>query len=165
MQLIISRFVRFSVALSVCFFFSFKNSNTMELSPQNWQTPSISKIETEIFRLINRHRAAVGLKPLQLSDIESSAALEHSGNMASGKISFGHAGFSERIKAIEGRLGSTSASAENVAYGHLNAKEVVDVWLQSTQHRKNMEGDYHFTGIGVAKGKDGNMYYTEIFTK
>lgn len=125
----------------------------------------VSNMETEIFSYINLHRKSAGLKPLQLSNIESSEAAQHSSNMASGKIPFGHGGFSKRIKAIEGRLGSTTASAENVAYGQMGAKEVVDTWLHSPEHKKNIEGDYSLTGVGVAKGKKGMIYFTEIFTR
>jgi uncharacterized protein YkwD len=166
-SMIITRFIKFYFALVftiVLFSFNHPQKIILPVPINKTGVISASSIENEIFVYVNRHRKLLGLKLLQLSNIESSAASEHSGNMASGKISFGHQGFSERIKVIEGHLGGTNASAENVAYGHLNAKQVVDVWLQSAQHRKNMEGDFTFTGIGVAKGKSGTMYYTEIFT-
>ena len=45
----------------------------------------------------------------------------------------------------------------------MNAKQVVNMWLNSDGHRKNIEGNYNLTGIGVVKGKDGALYFTQIF--
>jgi len=165
--MIIDRAIRFFLALNIFLLFSIKNfaNNNLHSPANNISVTSFSVIENEIFDYINLHRKSIGLKPLQLNNIESSAAAKHSYNMASNKISFGHAGFQKRIKSISSQLGFISASAENVAYGTMNAKEVVDVWLQSPEHKKNIEGDYMLTGIGVAKNKKGMIYFTEIFTK
>jgi uncharacterized protein YkwD len=47
----------------------------------------------------------------------------------------------------------------------LTAHKVVDGWLHSPGHKKNIEGDYNFTGIGVSKDKNGRIYYTQIFLR
>jgi uncharacterized protein YkwD len=163
--MIIFRFVHFYVALGCCFLFGFKNPLTVQQPNDKKQTLSVTQIETDILKLINAHRAALGLTLLELNNTESSAAATHSNNMASGKISFGHDGFQKRIKTIARQLGNITASAENVAYGQMGAKEVVDTWLHSPEHKRNIEGDYSLTGIGVAKGKKGMIYFTEIFTR
>jgi len=165
--MIIGRIIRFSIVLNIFLLFSLQNfANNNLHNPKNVVfVNSFSNIENEILDYINLHRKSIGLHPLQLNDIESSSAAKHSYNMASGKISFGHAGFKKRVKNISNQLGFISASAENVAYGTMNAKEVVNVWMQSPAHKKNIEGDYLLTGIGVAKNKKGVIYFTEIFTK
>ena len=117
----------------------------------------------EILKLVNDHRAGKGLGPLKMNDIISQAAEKHSGNMASGKIPFGHDGFDERMARVTKQLKPANAWAENVAYGSHDAKEIVDMWLHSPGHKKNIEGDYNLSGIGIAKGTDGNYYYTQIF--
>ncbi|HLK31116.1 MAG TPA: CAP domain-containing protein [Puia sp.] len=158
---------KFFLAFGIFFLFAFKNIDNKDShsSINNIHSTFDNKIENEIFVYINLHRKSVGLKPLQLNEVESSAAAKHSNNMASGKVSFGHAGFQKRIKNISNQLGNIEASAENVAEGTMNAKEVVNVWLQSPEHKKNIEGDYTLTGIGVVKSKKGVTYFTEIFTK
>jgi uncharacterized protein YkwD len=83
--------------------------------------------------------------------------------MARHATAFGHAGFDKRINTITKQIGNIRAAAENVAFGKLTAKQVVDGWLHSPNHKKNIEGDYNFTGIGVAKDNDGLVYYTQIF--
>jgi uncharacterized protein YkwD len=58
-----------------------------------------------------------------------------------------------------------SASAENVAYGQLSAQAVVKGWINSAPHRKNMEGNYTLTGIGLYKDRKGVIYFTQIFLR
>ncbi len=158
---------KFFLAFSIFLLSSFKNIDKKDSHSSiiNVHPTFDNKIENEIFVYINLHRKSIGLKPLQLNEVESSAAAKHSSNMATGKVSFGHAGFQKRIKNISSQLGNIEASAENVAEGAMNAKEVVNVWLQSPEHKKNIEGDYELTGIGVAKSRKGIIYFTEIFTK
>jgi uncharacterized protein YkwD len=119
----------------------------------------------EIFNLINKHRAGMGLKPLKQNALIAKAAQTHSHNMATKHVAFGHDGFDERIGKLEKKIKNTTASAENVAYSKQDAKAVVDMWLHSKDHRENIEGDYNQSGIGAAKATDGQIYYTQIFIK
>lgn len=82
--------------------------------------------------------------------------------MASGKRSFGHSGFDQRVSKVK-QIFKTCTVAENVAYGASNAKEAFTIWKNSSGHRKNMLGKYRYIGIGTAKNKKGVIYYTEIF--
>jgi uncharacterized protein YkwD len=122
-------------------------------------------MEREIFGLINEHRRDKGLAPLRWSQLESSLATKHSSGMASGRVPFSHDGFQKRIQEISKQLGPVSASAENVAYGPSQARELVSLWLNSPEHRRNIEGDYALTGLGHARSAAGAYYYTEIFTR
>lgn len=122
-------------------------------------------LENSILVNINAHRQSAGLPSLQMLDVASQQAYIHSKNMATGKTAFSHDGFSQRITVIKQSIGQTSASAENVAYGSLSAKEVVNVWLNSPAHKKNIDGNYNLTGIGVAKDRDGTLYFTQIFLR
>lgn len=122
-------------------------------------------MEKEILHYVNVDRKSNGLKPLELNSFESSVALEHSKNMASGKTPFGHKGMEARVKKINKELGPISSAGENVAVGQMNASEVVQGWLNSPGHKRNIEGDFTLTGIGYAKDKKGEIYFTEIFTK
>jgi len=126
---------------------------------------SPSSMSTEILRLVNRHRHSIGRPPLQANSFISSVALGHSRDMLSGKTPFGHDGFRDRIDRIRKKLGPMHIAAENVASGPMSAKEVVDGWLHSPGHRRNIEGDFRLTGIGLAFGRNGNIFFTQIFTK
>jgi uncharacterized protein YkwD len=121
-------------------------------------------LNTEILQYVNEDRKDHGLKPLQLNTLESSLALKHSQDMASGKVKFGHDGFNSRAKTIQKALGSTEIG-ENVASGPMTAREVVDGWLNSPGHKKNIEGNFTLTGIGYARDKKGDVYFTQIFSR
>jgi uncharacterized protein YkwD len=47
----------------------------------------------------------------------------------------------------------------------MSAREVVDGWLKSPGHKRNIEGDFTLTGIGIASDKQGNIYFTQIFSR
>jgi len=126
---------------------------------------STDDMSVAILYFVNTYRKSIGRVPVQPNHYESEVALQHSVRMARKITPFGHAGFESRIKAIEKQLGPMQATAENVAYGQMTAREVVDSWLQSPAHRKNIEGNYVLTGIGCAKSNTGVIYYTEIFTR
>jgi uncharacterized protein YkwD len=120
-------------------------------------------MEQEILKYVNMHRDSMNLPPLKMDSIISKAALSHSTNMATGKIPLGHEGFEERMGVLLKVLKPANAAAENVADGKVDARQVVNLWLHSPGHRKNIEGGYNITGIGIAKGNDGNLYFTQIF--
>jgi uncharacterized protein YkwD len=124
-----------------------------------------ASMSADILRYVNQHRRSIGLKPLQANSFISSVALEHSRNMLSGKTRFGHDGLRQRIERIGKRLGPVSIGAENVASGPMSAREVVDGWLHSPGHRKNIEGDFKLTGIGLASKSNGMIYFTQIFVR
>lgn len=124
----------------------------------------LETMETDILKYVNEDRAAHGLALLQMNDMESSLAAKHSQDMAAGKVKFGHEGFNTRAKTIQRALGSTEIG-ENVAEGLMTAREVVDGWLHSPGHKKNIEGNFTFTGIGYAPDKKGDIYFTQIFSR
>lgn len=135
-------------------------------SPTSAQQPgqSYKEMETEILKYVNEHRKGMGLKPLRMNGMITSSAEKHTRNMATKKVPFGHDGFNDRMEGLYKQLKPVYAFAENVAFGAKNAKDVVDQWLNSPEHKKNIEGpDYNLTGFGVAQGADGVLYFTEIF--
>jgi uncharacterized protein YkwD len=87
--------------------------------------------------------------------------------MASGRVPFSHDGFQQRLQAI-GRSIPYRSGAENVFYttgAKDPATQAVQSWLKSSGHRKNIEGNYDLTGIGIAQNAKGEYYFTQIFIK
>jgi uncharacterized protein YkwD len=124
-----------------------------------------STIEQSVFREINNHRSSQNLPTLLRNSASDNQARIHSQNMANGKVPFGHTGFQQRVKAI---AIPCIAAGENVAYnqGYSDpAKQAVEGWLNSPGHRRNIEGNYNLTGIGVARSADGKIYLTQIFLR
>lgn len=122
-------------------------------------------INTDILHYVNLHRKQKGMLPLVMDEAIAAVARKHSEDMAKGRTPVGHKGFSSRMKQISRKIGPVGAMAENVAYGYTSGKAVVEGWLESPGHRENMEGNYRLTGIGVARDKDGKLYFTEIFVE
>ena len=122
-------------------------------------------MEKDILYYINQYRASIGFPAFQMISAATEQATQHSIDMANRAIPFGHDGFDERMDNIAKKIGFVHATAENVAYGKLTAKEVVDLWLNSPGHKKNIEGNYTLTGIGLAKDADGFVFYTQIFLR
>ncbi len=42
---------------------------------------------------------------------------------------------------------------------------MVEQWLTSPGHKRNIVGNYNITGIGIARDKQGKLYYTQIFLR
>ncbi|HXK59376.1 MAG TPA: CAP domain-containing protein [Acidobacteriota bacterium] len=121
------------------------------------------RLERAIYEKINAYRVARGLSRLEWSERLAVQARAHSAAMARHKVSFGHSGFRQRVRASG--LPYRSA-AENV--GHNQgfddpASHAVKGWLESRGHRTNIEGDYDLTGVGVVRSRDGSFYFTQIF--
>jgi uncharacterized protein YkwD len=125
---------------------------------------NLESMESDILKYVNEDRIAHGLSPLQMNQLESSLAAKHSLDMSVGRVKFGHDGFNARAKSIQKALGSTEVG-ENVAEGSMTAREVVDGWLHSPGHKKNIEGNFTLTGIGFASDKKGDIYFTQIFSR
>ncbi|MBC7903413.1 MAG: CAP domain-containing protein [Gemmatimonadaceae bacterium] len=126
---------------------------------------SLTNMEADIINYVNEHRRTKNLPSLRLLPVASSEAARHSANMASKAVSFGHGGFKQRAIIIANDLSGTSSTGENVAYGKMTAREVVNAWLKSKQHRANIEGKFTHTGVGVARNSKGVVYYTEMFVR
>lgn len=141
---------------------------TKEIVPAVPATPTpYSALEQSIHQQINQYRQSQKLPPLTLDPRISEQARAHSRNMASGKVTFSHQGFEQRVEAIRRSI-FYLAAAENVAfnYGYSNpAQQAVEGWIKSPGHLINIEGQYNLTGIGVDRNAKGEYYFTQIFIR
>jgi uncharacterized protein YkwD len=126
---------------------------------------STATMNADIINDVNAYRKTRGLPPMHLLAIAASEAARHSSNMAAKKVPFGHAGFNQRAINIANELNGTSSTGENIAFGKMTSKQVIDAWLKSPGHKANIEGPFNYTGVGVAKDSRGVVYYTQIFVK
>ncbi len=125
--------------------------------------PFASGVEVEILSLINAHRQDLGLNSLESNALMNEEARKHSYNMSIGNVPFGHQGFEERVEVIQSELGG-NGFAENVAKDYPDAESVVEAWLESNGHKRNIEGEkYNLSGLGVVQDENGMLYFTQIF--
>jgi uncharacterized protein YkwD len=114
---------------------------------------------------VNRYRRRQRLAPLALDARISEQARRHSIAMATRRARFGHGGFEDRVRMLS-RTMRVQRSAENVAVNQgyaAPARQAVESWLTSAMHRANIEGPFDATGIGVARSRSGEVYFTQIF--
>lgn len=116
--------------------------------------------------LTNQQRQAAGLPALTVDSSVTAAAAQHSADQAE-RNSTGHTGSDgssagDRVRANGGSFGTWG---ENVAAGYDSAYEVVEGWMNSPGHRRNILNP-SFTRIGVAAATsaDGTLYWTMVLT-
>ena len=117
----------------------------------------------DVLSQTNQFRKSKGLTKLIMRNELNAIAQQHSANMASGRVAFGHNGFAKRNAMAGAIISQLNSFAENVAYGATSGNQVVSLWKSSSGHRRNMLGHYKYTGIGTAKDKHGQIFYTEVF--
>ncbi len=128
---------------------------------------SLASLERQTLTRVNDYRASKGLVGLRWNESIAEQARRHSLDMASGVTAFGHDGFDRRVHDFA-KSAPWTGVAENV-FMLRNLPDPAGVavggWIDSPGHRRNMEGDYDLTGIGVARAEDGSLYFTQIFVK
>jgi len=125
----------------------------------------ITSMEDEVSRLINIERGKECDNPLRTDERLRTAARNHSADMAKNDY-FSHVSldgrtFVDRIARAGYPRGS--AAAENIAAGYGSAKAVVQGWMDSPGHRRNiMSCGSKAVGVGLAY-RGGKPYWTQDF--
>jgi uncharacterized protein YkwD len=159
-------FILFSLPVSGKNYLQGESANTNKPSSPT-DRASFSEFVQTIHQKVNAYRVSHGLQSLTLHPLISKLASEHSQAMARGEVPLSHGGFEKRAQRLKKEL-SYRTVAENVGVnqGYADpARQVVEGWLQSEEHLKNIQGDFELTGIGVAKDERGKYYFTQIFLK
>jgi len=130
-------------------------------------TSRYSASESRIFDLINAERRSKGLAPLVFNAQLDRMAKIQAENMARFQ-KMAHSlpesnlpNLSDRAKYVGYMYGQIE---ENVALGYPNAESVVDGWMNSSGHRRNiLDRGVVETGIGIARSSAGGLYYCQVF--
>ena len=123
---------------------------------------TVTNYENEVIRLVNEIRAQNGLKKLTADWELSRVARYKSQDMKDNKY-FSHTSpvYGTPYQMMKS-FGITYRSAgENIAMGQRTPQTVVNAWMNSAGHRKNILNS-SFTRIGVGYVADGN-YWTQMF--
>jgi uncharacterized protein YkwD len=133
-------------------------------APAQAAAPSFTTLQTQVVSLSNKARVKAGCKALRVNDKLLWAARGHSKYMAStGRLTHTGAGrstFITRAKAA----GYSTPRSENVAFGYRSAAEVVNGWMKSPGHRRNLlDCGAKTFAVGVVYASNGTPYYTQDF--
>ena len=153
-------FLVFSLMFTSC---SEENIDTDLYDTSSLIVPENKEIEVEILALINQYRVDKGLSSLDQMDVIKAQAYTHTDYMIE-QAKPSHDNFFKRSKYLKEHSGAKRVS-ENVAYGFSSAQSVVNAWVNSEEHKKNMEGDYTHFQISAELSEDGKWYFTNMFIK
>ena len=142
---------------------------TLSLGAQGGEKPKPFEStagELKVFEFTNQERKKKDIAPLKLSLALSKVARIHSENMA-------------RQMKMEHKLDDKTpfdrlkdagyeflAAAENIAMGdeQVALSVILQAWMDSKDHRANiLNAEYTEIGIGIARDKNGRLYYTQVF--
>lgn len=133
--------------------------------PSTKHIESDTAIQNAVLVHINEYRQQHGLSKLKMDNNMIREAKRHSMDMATHKMPFGHKNFLKRVAVLHSQIKNSGAGAENVAYNYKDARTVVQQWVLSPGHKRNIVGNYNLTGIGIARDKQGKIYYTQLFLR
>ena len=127
---------------------------------ENNSNSSVSSIEQEVVRLVNIERQKEGLSPLSIDTQLSKVARLKSEDMKN-KGYFSHTSptYGTPFDMLKQFNISYKTAGENIAKGQKSAEAVVNAWMNSEGHRRNILSK-SFTHIGV--GHTSN-YWTQLF--
>ena len=120
-------------------------------------------MEDRVLELENRHRADLGLAPLEEFPAVHKYAEAHNEYMIS-KNDISHNNFDARAEKVA-EASNAKVVSENVARYYYTAERVLEGWLESSSHRKALEGEYTHTTVSVLLDKAGRPYFTQLFLK
>ncbi|KMJ58716.1 hypothetical protein AB685_11015 [Bacillus sp. LL01] len=121
--------------------------------------------EEQVATLVNQERAKHGLKPLKLNWELSRVARYKSQDMID-KRYFSHTSptYGSPFDMIRNFGISYRTAGENIAAGQKTPQEVMNAWMNSEGHRKNiLSSQYTEIGVGYAKGGQYGHYWTQMF--
>ena len=133
-------------------------------SPAAVVTPAEASLMSLLVTQTNQRRHAAGCGQLDVDPELIVASVRQSDYMAD-TGTFGHIGRGGSTFVARARAAGYAAPAgENIAWGYRTATEVMDAWMASPAHRRNiLNCDVRSIGTGVSYAADGTPYFTQVF--
>ncbi|SFB08283.1 MULTISPECIES: SafA/ExsA family spore coat assembly protein [unclassified Bacillus (in: firmicutes)] len=126
---------------------------------------AVKSVEHQVIQLTNQERAKYGLKPL-VADWELSRVARYKSNDMRDKNYFSHTSptYGDPFTMMKNFGIHYNAAGENIAAGQTTAASVVQAWMNSPGHRKNiLSQSYTHIGVGYAQGGSQRYYWTQMF--
>lgn len=126
------------------------------------QNDEINNFESKVIQLTNAEREKNGLNALE-SDKPLCGVAQAKSNDMQKKNYFSHTSptYGSPFDMMRDFGVSYSTAGENIAMGQQTPEQVVQAWMESEGHRKNILNG-SFTHIGVGYTEDGS-YWTQMF--
>ena len=130
---------------------------------QGGSTDEITALENEVTKIVNARRAENGCGAVTTNEKLRTASRGHSQDMAKQDY-FDHTSLDGRSPWDRaGAAGYKNAIGENIAKGQRTAAQVMESWMNSDGHRKNIL-NCAAKEVGVGLAYDGNTpIWTQMF--
>lgn len=131
------------------------------------QIDNVKSVENEVVRLVNVERSKNGLSPLTQNWELSRVARYKSQDMIN-KNYFSHTSptYGSPFDMMKNFGIKYSTAGENIAYGQRTAADVMNSWMNSPGHRKNiLSPNFTQIGVGLATKSNGTKYWTQMFIR
>jgi uncharacterized protein YkwD len=126
----------------------------------------IMRTAREVAYIVNRERNALGIKELWYDDRVGDAAMIRAEELM---LLMSHDRPDGRVcgSVLDDMRIRHSAWGENIAFGHMNAQEVVQSWMGSEGHRENiLNPKFRAIGVGVYQEPErGRFYWVQLFIR
>ncbi|MGG3913757.1 CAP domain-containing protein [Rossellomorea vietnamensis] len=138
------------------------NEQKQQSEQASEQSGQLSQFEQKVVELTNQERAKQGLPALKVDAELSKVAREKSRDMQANNY-FSHTSptYGSPFDMMKQFGIEYSSAGENIAMGQQTPEEVVQAWMNSEGHRKNIMSS-NYTHIGVGYVENGN-YWTQQF--
>ena len=134
---------------------------------QSLNVPSnhYQSIEQQVVNLVNAERAKAGLKPLKADWELARVARFKSEDMRDNRY-FDHNSpiYGTPFQMMKSFGINYRSAGENIAAGQTTAESVMQAWMNSSGHKKNiLSPTFTHIGVGYAKGGSYGHYWTQQF--
>jgi uncharacterized YkwD family protein len=144
-------------------------TNTKPATTTTNSTPSgnYREFQKRVIDLVNKERAAAGLKALsENTQLDKVATLKSEDMAKLGYFSHTSPTYGSPFDMLKQFGISYTAAGENIAYGQSTPEEVMNGWMNSPGHRANiLNANYTQIGVGIAKKPNGQLVWTQTFTR
>ncbi|MGM0502147.1 MAG: CAP domain-containing protein, partial [Bacillota bacterium] len=141
-----------------------------EPKQQNIASKTNNQLETmkkRVISLVNQERKKRGLKLYQHNPKVANVAQKKAEDMRNNNY-FSHQSptYGSPFEMLKQFNIKYSAAGENIAKGQKTAQEVMNSWMNSAGHRKNiLSQKYTQIGVGLAKNSQGTTHWVQLFIK
>ncbi|WP_396327201.1 CAP domain-containing protein [Hydrogenoanaerobacterium sp.] len=124
-------------------------------------------MQNRVVELVNKERTSRGLSALTANSKLSDVATLKSQDMADLNY-FDHTSptYGSPFDMMKQFGISYTAAGENIAMGQPTPEKVMEGWMNSDGHRKNiLSSSFTQIGVGVVKNSNGQYIWTQMFIK
>jgi uncharacterized YkwD family protein/spore coat assembly protein SafA len=125
----------------------------------------VKSIEQQVIDLTNQERQKRGLNPLHL-DWEVARVARYKSTEMRDKNYFAHESptYGSPFQMLTAFDVNYRGAGENIAAGQTTPQEVVNSWMNSEGHRRNiLDPNFTHIGVGYATGGSYGFYWTQMF--